>query len=96
MSGTVTMQFEERDQSAGRGGALVPPGVVHTFSNQEDVPSTFCRAFLSPGGFEDSLRPWGKPCRQETTWLEADMSKPAALNTKYGICIPSARSGRCP
>ncbi|MCB0175953.1 MAG: cupin domain-containing protein [Anaerolineae bacterium] len=94
LSGTVTMQFEERAIKAPAGAfALVPPGVVHTFSNQEDVPATFL-TFLSPGGFEGFIEELGETMRQETTWPPADMSKYAALNTKYGIYPPSARSNR--
>ena len=40
LSGTVTLQIEERVVKAPAGSfALVPPGVVHTFSNKEDVPT---------------------------------------------------------
>ncbi len=92
LSGTVTLQIEERVVKAPTGSfALVPPGVVHTFSNQEDVASTFL-SLLSPGGFENFIEELDVMMRQETTWPPADMSKYAALNTKYGMYPPSARS----
>ena len=92
LSGTITLQIEERIVKAPAGSfALVPPGVVHTFSNQEDVPATFL-SLLSPGGLERFLEELATTMNQETTWPPADMSKYIALNTKYGIYPPSARS----
>src|SRR5262245_44635190 len=39
LSGTITLQIEGRIVKAPAGSfALVPAGVIHTFSNQEDVP----------------------------------------------------------
>lgn len=91
LSGTVTLQIEERVVMMPAGSfALVPPGVVHTFSNQEDVPVTFL-SLLSPGGFEGFTEELDVMMRQETTWPPADMSKYAALSAKYGMYPPSAR-----
>lgn len=91
LSGTVTLQIEERVVKAPAGSfALVPPGVVHTFSNKEDVPTSFL-ALVSPGGLEGFFRELATSMQQETTWPPADMSKYIALNTKYGIYPPSVR-----
>lgn len=91
LSGTITLQIEARVIKAPAGSfALVPPGVVHTFSNQEDVPVTFL-SLLSPGGFEGFIEELGAMMQQEKTWPPADMSKYAALNTKYGMYPPSVR-----
>ncbi|MDX1522443.1 MAG: cupin domain-containing protein [Anaerolineae bacterium] len=88
LSGTVTLQIEERTVKAPAGSfALVPAGVVHTFSNQEDVPTTFL-SMLSPGGFERFVEELDIMMQQETTWPPADMGKYTALNTKYGMYPP--------
>jgi quercetin dioxygenase-like cupin family protein len=92
LSGTITLQIEERVVKAPAGSfALVPPGVVHTFSNQEEVPATFL-SMLSPSGLERFLEELAAMMQQETTWPPADMGKYIALNTKYGIYPASARS----
>ena len=91
LSGTITLQIEEHVVKAPAGSfALVPPGVVHTFSNQEDVPVTFL-SLLSPGGFEGFVEELATMMNRETTWPPADMGKYIALNTKYGMYPPSAR-----
>ncbi len=91
LSGTITLQLEGRVVKAPAGSfALVPPGAVHTFSNQEDVPATFL-SVLSPGGFEGFIVELADMMNQETTWPPADMSKYMALNTKYGMFPPSVR-----
>jgi quercetin dioxygenase-like cupin family protein len=91
LSGTITLQIEERVVKAPAGSfALVPPGVVHTFSNQEDVPVTFL-SLLSPGGFEGFIVDLAVMMNQETTWPPADMSQYIALNTQYEMYPPSAR-----
>lgn len=91
LSGTITLQLEGRVVKAPAGSfALVPPGAVHTFSNQEDVPATFL-SVLSPGGFEGFIVELADMMNQETTWPPADMSRYMALNTKYGMFPPSVR-----
>ncbi|MBI1877931.1 MAG: cupin domain-containing protein [Chloroflexi bacterium] len=91
LSGTITLQLEERIVKAPAGSfALMSPGVVHTFSNKEDVPATFL-ALVSPGGLEGLFEELAASMQQETTWPPADMSKYIALNTKYGVYPPSVR-----
>jgi quercetin dioxygenase-like cupin family protein len=91
LSGTITLQLEERTVKAPAGSfALLPPGVIHTFSNKEDVPATFL-SLLSPGGLERFLEELAAMMQQETTWPPADMSKYIALNTKYEMYPPSVR-----
>ena len=91
LSGTLTLQLEERVVKSPAGSfALIPPGTVHTFSNQEDVPVTFL-TLLSPGGFEGFIEEMEAMMRQETTWPPADMEKYAALNRKYDMYPPSVR-----
>lgn len=91
LSGTITLQVEERIVKAPAGSfALVPPGVVHTFSNKEDVPATFL-TLVSPGGLEGFFGELAASMQKETTWPPVDMSKYIALNTKYEMYPPSAR-----
>ncbi|MBE7556015.1 MAG: cupin domain-containing protein [Anaerolineales bacterium] len=61
LSGTLTIQLEERLVKAPAGSfLLVPPGVVHKFSNEEVVPATFL-IFISPAGTEQELATWITP-----------------------------------
>ena len=91
LSGTITLQIEERIVKAPAGSfALVPPGIVHTFSNEEDVPASFL-SILSPGGFEGFIEELSNMMAQETTWPPADRSQYIKLNEKYGMYPPSAR-----
>lgn len=58
LSGTLTIQLEERLVKAPAGSfLLVPPGVAHKFSNEEVVPATFL-IFISPTGSEQELATW--------------------------------------
>jgi len=58
LSGTLTIHLEERLVTAPAGSfLLVPPGVVHKFSNEEVVPATFL-IFISPAGSEQDLATW--------------------------------------
>ena len=90
LSGTITIQIEERIVKAPAGSfALVPPGVVHTFSNAEDEPASFL-SMLSPGGFEGFIEELAAMMSQETNWPPADRSRYIRLNEKYGMYPPSA------
>lgn len=92
LSGVLTLQLEERTTQSPAGSfALVPPGVVHTFANQEDEPVTFL-SLLSPGGFEGFVDELAEMMNKEATWPPADMGRYAALNEKYGMYPPSTRS----
>ena len=58
LSGTLTIQLEERLVKAPAGSfVLVPPGIVHTFSNEEVVAATFL-LFISPAGSKQELTTW--------------------------------------
>ncbi len=58
LSGTLTIQLEERLVKAPAGSfVLVPAGIVHKFSNEEVVPATFL-IFVSPAGLEQELVNW--------------------------------------
>ena len=56
LEGTLHVRIGDREIDAAAGSyVLVPPGVVHTFSNASDAP---CRMLNinSPGGWENYLR----------------------------------------
>lgn len=91
VSGVLTLQLEEETTRSPAGSfALVPPGVVHTFSNQEDEPTVFL-SLLSPGGFEGFIEELTVMMNEATTWPPEDRSQYTALNEKYGMYPPSAR-----
>jgi quercetin dioxygenase-like cupin family protein len=88
LSGTVTFQVDAQTIIAPAGSfVLVPPGVIHTFANQEDVPATFLTV-VSPGGFERYFDELAALVAHEPTWPPADPSKLTALMMKYDTYAP--------
>lgn len=60
LEGTLRLELDGEQQSLGPGGfALVPPGVVHTFSNPGPVPTRFLNIY-HPAGNEQYLREVGQ------------------------------------
>jgi quercetin dioxygenase-like cupin family protein len=56
LEGTLTLRVGEELVEASAGTfALIPPGVVHTFSNTSDAPVRFLN-LNTPGGWENYLR----------------------------------------
>jgi mannose-6-phosphate isomerase-like protein (cupin superfamily) len=56
LEGELTLRLGDETVTLEPGGfALVPPGTVHTFSNQTDAPVRFL-GLVSPGGFEQYFR----------------------------------------
>src|ERR671923_2592693 len=56
LEGTLTLRLDERTIEAGPGSfACVPPGVVHTFSNDGDGPVRLLN-FNTPAGWENYMR----------------------------------------
>jgi quercetin dioxygenase-like cupin family protein len=56
LEGTLTLHLEEGPRELGPGGfAIVPPGVVHTFSNAGPVPMRFLNIY-QPAGNEHYLK----------------------------------------
>ena len=56
LAGTLTVRLEDETVTAPAGSfALVPPGVVHTFSNRSDEPVRALN-LMAPGGFEQYLK----------------------------------------
>lgn len=78
LAGTVTLQMEERIYHALPGSfVLAPPGMVHHFANQEDVPAMFLSC-VAPSGLE---RFW----EEAATLLPGDLSQITALAAHYDI-----------
>ncbi|MEJ7837895.1 MAG: cupin domain-containing protein, partial [Thermomicrobiales bacterium] len=60
LAGTMKLHIGDERQVLGPGGfALVPPGVVHTFSNDGDAPVRFLNIF-QPSGNEHYLKEVGR------------------------------------
>jgi len=56
LAGTLRFRLGDEEREVGAGGfALVPPGVVHTFSNPYEEPARLLNIF-TPAGFEGYLR----------------------------------------
>jgi mannose-6-phosphate isomerase-like protein (cupin superfamily) len=56
LEGTLTVRLGDETLEAGPGAFVcVPPGVVHTFSNQGSEPVRFLN-FNTPAGWEDYMR----------------------------------------
>jgi quercetin dioxygenase-like cupin family protein len=71
LEGTLTVQLRDEMLEAAPGTFVcVPPGVVHTFSNESDAPVRILN-FNTPGGFENYMRELaealkdGQPTREE-------------------------------
>jgi oxalate decarboxylase/phosphoglucose isomerase-like protein (cupin superfamily) len=59
LEGELTMRLGDETSTLPTGGfVLVPPGTVHTFSNQTEASVRFL-GLLSPGGFEQYFRDLG-------------------------------------
>lgn len=60
LEGTLLLELDGEHRSLTAGGfALVPPGVVHTFSNPGDVPTRFLNIY-QPAGNEHYLKEVGQ------------------------------------
>ena len=56
LEGTLTVVLGDEEHTAGPGTFVcAPPGVVHTFRNDSDLPVRFLNA-NTPGGFESYMR----------------------------------------
>ena len=91
LEGTLTLQLGNQTIKAPPGSyAYVPTGVVHGFSNPENVPAKFL-TFISPAGFESYFEELAELIKNQTTWPPTDMSKVAALAAKYDTYPPAAK-----
>lgn len=83
LEGTLTFQLGEQTVEATPGSfVLIPPGIVHTYSNPSDAPARYLLT-MSPGGFERYLIELAEMIRTEPVFPPADMSKLTALAEKY-------------
>lgn len=88
LEGIVTFRMGE-EVFKGEPGAMVyiPTGVLHTFSNQEEVPARFL-TFLSPGGFEEYFKELAALAQSEPSWPPRELSKLQTLYAKYDNFFP--------
>jgi mannose-6-phosphate isomerase-like protein (cupin superfamily) len=91
LEGVMTFQYEDRVLKAGPGSFVrIPPGVVHKFSNEEDVPARFLGT-ITPGGLEGYFRELSEWAASEPVWPPADPSRLIALAKRYDVHSPAER-----
>jgi uncharacterized cupin superfamily protein len=88
VSGRLRFRLPNQEQEL-KAGALVvvPPCVVHSFSNAYDEPARFL-TLLSPGGFEGFWPEVAQLIAREPVWPPADMSQFDALRARYDTFDP--------
>ena len=80
LEGTLLLELDGEHRSLTAGGfALVPPGVVHTFSNPDDVPARFLNIY-QPAGNEHYLKEVGQRLAAGQAPTPAEM---AAIARRY-------------
>lgn len=78
LEGTLTLHIGSEQRRLGaRGFALIPPGVVHTFSNEEDIPARFLNIY-QPFGNEHYLKEVGQRVTSGSSPSKAEMAEIAA------------------
>jgi mannose-6-phosphate isomerase-like protein (cupin superfamily) len=85
LEGEVTILVGDRTLTAGPGSfALVPRGMVHTFSNQGDRETRFL-VILSPAGFERAFEEMSEVAPRADQ--PPDMERLMAIANKYNLRI---------
>lgn len=88
LDGMLTLIVDGEATTVGPGGyAFVPPGVVHTFANQSDAPSSYF-LLASPAGLEKYFVELHEMIKGEPSWPPKDMGKVVALMAKYDTFAP--------
>jgi len=83
LDGILTMQLDDRRIRATPGSfVVIPPGMVHTYSNEEAAPARYL-LFMSPGGFDQYLVKLAEMIRSEAVWPPADRAGLNALAEEY-------------
>jgi len=83
LEGNLTLNVDENTLQTGPGGlAFVPPGAVHSFSNQSSSPTQFLLV-TSPAGLENYFSELTELVKQEPQWPPQDMGKVFTLMAKY-------------
>jgi mannose-6-phosphate isomerase-like protein (cupin superfamily) len=89
LEGTLTVSVDGQTHEVPAGGfALVPPGVVHHFSNDGAEPVRFL-THLRPGGLEDYFKELFELVAGEETWPPADPSRLQALMERHDSYPPA-------
>lgn len=78
LEGQLTVDLDGEQQLLGPGSfVLVPPGVVHTFSNPGSAPARFLNVY-QPAGFEQYLRAAFTRMAEGNPWSSAEMAEIAS------------------
>ncbi len=92
ISGVLAFTLAEETVMVRQGGfVVVPPGLLHKFWNPTAAAATYL-TYLSPAGFEEYLTELATLAAGEAVWPPADLSKVAALDTKYELLTAQPRS----
>jgi mannose-6-phosphate isomerase-like protein (cupin superfamily) len=90
LEGTLTVRVEGKEFEVPAGGyALIPPGVLHQFSNETPDPVRFL-THVRPGGLEEYFKELFELVAQEGAWPPADPSRVLSLMERYDTFTPSA------
>jgi quercetin dioxygenase-like cupin family protein len=88
LEGAISFQIAESSFTATPGSfVLIPPGVVHTYSNPEAVEARYL-LLMSPGGFEKYLVELSNLIQSEPAWPPADPAALEALAARYDATAP--------
>ena len=88
-SGTLSVMSNGTQRNVSEGEyLLIPPGVVHKFSNPYEEPASFL-LFSSPAGLDDYFMELEQLIEEEPSWPPSDMRKVLALMAKYDTYPPS-------
>ncbi|MDX6677912.1 MAG: hypothetical protein QOE31_1964 [Solirubrobacteraceae bacterium] len=85
LDGTLTLLYDGEEHEAGLGTfAIVPPGIVHTFSNRSDAPVRMLNLTV-PGGFEEYIRELAAAIASGGATTPEEIGK---IAVKYDVKLP--------
>jgi mannose-6-phosphate isomerase-like protein (cupin superfamily) len=90
VEGELQLKRGDETVQAGPGDfVLIPPGTIHSFSNQTAEPVKFL-VTLTPAGVESYFFALAELVRHEATWPPADMGKVMTLAEQFDTYAPPA------
>lgn len=83
LEGSLTVRLGDENHALSPGDrVLIPPGIVHGFSNPGQHPARFL-LHVTPGGFERYFEELGKLIRNASSWPLPDMSPVVKLAARF-------------
>jgi mannose-6-phosphate isomerase-like protein (cupin superfamily) len=90
LEGRLTIRLDQDTKELSPGElALVPPGVVHSFTNPTEEPVRFL-IHLTPAGFEEYFIGLAELVQKSPTWPPEDRSELIALSGRFDQYPPPA------